>query len=69
MAKLIELRSKLRRQRTRPPVSLVVEGELCDADLRNLIDSWIVPKMVDEWIGQLEGDAGPVANEDNGEHS
>jgi hypothetical protein len=53
MAKIIELRSRQPRKSRQPEVSLVVETDLCkDVDLRNLIDDWIVPKMVDEWISQ-----------------
>jgi hypothetical protein len=49
-------------------VSLTVEADLSnDVDLRNLIDDWIVPKMVDEWISQTG--AKPLANDDNGKHN
>jgi hypothetical protein len=68
MAKIIELRSGQNRKSRQPEVSLAVEADLCkDVDLRNLIDVWIVPKMVDEWMSQTG--AKPVANDDNGEHN
>jgi hypothetical protein len=68
MAKVIELRSRRQRNARQPEVSLAVEADLCkDVDLRNLIDDWIVPKMVDEWISQTG--AQPPANDDNGEHN
>jgi hypothetical protein len=70
MAKIVEFRQRAHRHSTRPePVALAVDKPLCgDVHLRNLIDSWIVPKLVDEWMNQPT-DPDSDANEDNGEQS
>lgn len=43
-----------RKRRGRPPkpeVSAEVVGDLCTEEgLRNLIDEWLVPMLVDEWL-------------------
>ena len=66
MADIIKFRSKTPRRKSRAEVSLGIEKDICNArDLRNLIDGWIVPKMVDDWIEQAKLDAKPQATEDN----
>lgn len=68
MAKIVEFRKRQGRKHPHPEVSLAVDADLCnDVHIRNLIDDWIVPKMVDEWICQTG--ANPLANDDNGEHN
>jgi hypothetical protein len=70
MAKVLHFRSKPGRQRdSLPEVSLAIEKNICgDADLRNLIDTWIVPKMIDDWIARTDANPDPSPSEDNGEH-
>jgi hypothetical protein len=69
MAKIIELREQQRRKSRHPEGSLAIKAELCsDVHLRNLIDNWIVPKMIDDWMNRSEPDAKPTETKDNGEH-
>ena len=69
MAEIFQFRSKpVRRRKARPEVSLAIEQSVCnDADLRNLIDTWIVPKMIDDWIARTAPRSDPLRTEDNGE--
>jgi hypothetical protein len=47
-----------------------VDGQLCDdAALKKLIDEWIVPKMVDDFIDQVRSIAETHQKHDNGEQS
>ena len=68
MAKIVEFRREPCRRGTRcHPVDLAIEGSVWeDTRLRNLIDDWIVPKLVDDWMSQIE-DPDPCASKDNGE--
>jgi hypothetical protein len=61
--------AKLRCQQSRrASVSLAVENEVYDdMTLRRLIDSWIVPKMVDDWLSLTDQHANSCTGEDNGE--
>lgn len=70
MAQILQFRSKPgRRRKPRPEVSLAIEKNICgDADLRNLIDTWIVPKMIDDWIARTDANPDSPPSEDNGEH-
>ena len=69
MAKVVELRASKRRKSRQPEVSVVVQADLHKGvHLRNLIDDWIVPKMVEDWMNRNEPDAKPTETEDNGEH-
>lgn len=69
MAEILQFRSKRGRRRKAPlEVSLAVEQNICsDADLRNLIDVWIVPKMVEDWVAHAHA-IKAVSTDDNGEH-
>ena len=68
MAKIVEFRRKPRRHSAGNQPALAVDIALCqDIHLRNLIDSWIVPKLVDDWMDQTAG-TDPPENDDNGEH-
>jgi hypothetical protein len=71
MAKIVQFRSRLKRREQHRSVDLDIAADseiMSGANLRNLIDSWIVPKLVDEWMDQA---ASPDshANDDNGEQS
>lgn len=69
MAEILQFRAKIgRRRKPRPEVSLAIEQSVCgDAGLRNLIDSWIVPKMIDDWIARTDARPDPPPTDDNGE--
>jgi hypothetical protein len=73
MGKLLQLRPSGHRQRERcRSGDLVVSHSTeiySDADLRNLIDNWIVPKMIDDWFGGSESHLESTTEEDNGEQS
>lgn len=61
-------RAERRGRPPKPEVSLEVVDEPCTEEgLRNLIDEWLVPMLVDEWLKrfQLEEQADQP---DNGEH-
>jgi hypothetical protein len=71
MAKIVEFRRKARRRgaRRRTVALAAVDTTLCeDIHLRNLIDGWIVPKLVDDWMSQPT-DPDSHGNADNGEQS
>lgn len=71
MGKLYQL-SERSHPRGCPGVDLVTSpsNEICSgADLRNLIDSWIVPKLIDDWFGRSDADLNATTEEDNGEQS
>jgi hypothetical protein len=69
MAEILQFRSKCgRRRKPRPEVALAAEHNICkDADIRNLIDAWIVPKMIDDWIARTDAHPDPPPSDDNGE--
>lgn len=69
---MIDLAQSRPRQRSKlqtPQVSsVVVKGDLCDdAVCQNLVNDWIVPRLVDEWINQTQCPES-YENGDNGEH-
>ena len=71
MAEIIQLDGRVRRPRHQRSVDLAIASEkevFSGSNLRNLIDSWIVPKLVDDWMNEPTD---PVSrpNEDNGEQS
>lgn len=69
MAKIVKFRSKQHHRRRDAEVSVAVNGDLGnDANLRNLIDEWIVPKMVERWMDQSKADLKLTETNDNGEH-
>ena len=69
MAEISQFRSKIdRRRKPAPEVSLAIEHNVCgDTDLRKLIDSWIVPKMIDDWMARTDARPDPPPTDDNGE--
>jgi hypothetical protein len=73
MGKLFQLREASHPQRKRcRSVDLVISPSneiYSGADLRNLIDSWVVPKMIDDWFGLSETNLDSTTEEDNGEQS
>lgn len=71
MPKVVQFGVKGQRRGKHPSTDLSVSSAAAifpEADLRNLIDSWIVPKLVDEWMNQT-ADTERDANDDNGEQS
>lgn len=68
MAKIIELRPRARQPKSgHPAASLAVKGELCDdTAMKRIIDSWLVPQLVDQWLANGEPLAQPNEPEDNG---
>jgi hypothetical protein len=69
MAEILQFGSKHgRRRKPTTEVGLAIEKNLySDADLRNLIDTWIVPKMIDDWIARTGTRPEPLPTEDNGD--
>jgi hypothetical protein len=69
MAEILQFRATIgRRRKACPEVSLAIEQNICgDADPRNLIDSWIVPKMINDWIARTDARPDPQPTDDNGE--
>jgi hypothetical protein len=62
-----QLRLRQRRRLQTPQASVVVDGELSDDPIcRNLVNDWIVPHLVDEWIKQTQC-AESTETGDNGE--
>jgi hypothetical protein len=67
MIELTQLRPRQRRRLQTPQASAVVNGDLGDdAVCRNLVNDWIVPHLVDEWIKQTQCTESSE-NGDNGE--
>jgi len=60
---------KFRPKRQREPAKLAfTDGVYDDTDLRSLIDNWIVPTLVDDWIARVQGAPESGAHKDDGEH-
>jgi hypothetical protein len=69
MGKILHLRQTKRGRSNHGADDVVVTGQIAkEADLRNLIDDWIVPKIVEDWMTQSEANVKPLETEDNGEH-
>jgi hypothetical protein len=70
MGEVVQLGPRARRQKHgSTDLDLSSKRKILSGEsLRNLIDSWIVPKLVDEWMNQ-PAKPGSDSNEDNGEQS
>jgi hypothetical protein len=70
MAEIVQIRSKRGRRKPLPEVSLAIKNDICkDADLRNLVETWIVPKLIEDWLKRDAANTDAPPNEDNGEQS
>lgn len=54
MKEVAQICPRQRRKPQTPQASVVVEGDLCDhVVFRNLVNDWIVSRLVDDWIKQI----------------
>ena len=50
-----------------PEADLEIGSEFCDdAAVKQLIDAWLVPRLVDEWLANDDPATQPTQPEDNG---